>query len=67
MSMYGDGTRTARLVAESDCVVLRLSAESVAELENSDPECAIAFHRAFARVISTRLIASNDLVRALIR
>jgi sulfate permease, SulP family len=67
MSMYGDGTRTARLVAESDCVVLRLSAESIVELEGSDPECAIAFHRAFARVISTRLIASNDLIRALIR
>lgn len=67
MSMYGDGHRSARLWVEESGIVLRLSPEGVRDLEASDPECAIAFHRAAARVLSERLVTSNDFIRALAR
>lgn len=67
MSMYGDGQRSARLWVEQSGTVLRLSPEGVRDLEASDPECALAFHRAAARVLSQRLVTSNEFIQALAR
>jgi sulfate permease, SulP family len=67
LSMYGAGPRSARLRAEEAGVVLRLSPEAVTEMERTDPQCAIAFHRALAGVLSDRLVGSNDFIRALAR
>ena len=65
-ALYLGGGRSARLRAECDTVVYRLSPSAIQALEQTDPACAIAFHRAVAGVMAARLTATNDLVRALI-
>lgn len=66
-SLYVDGGRSARLRAETPSAVLRLSPQAVAELEATDPTCAIAFHRAVAQLMAQRLTATNEFVQTLVR
>lgn len=67
LALYtGDG-RSARLRAEADTVVYRLSPAAIRQLEEDDPACAVGFHKAVARVIADRLKLANDSVQALIR
>lgn len=66
-SLYDGTGRTARLRVREAGVVHRLSPDAVEELERIDPEGAIAFHRAVARLLIERLSSSNEVVRALIR
>ncbi|MDX1449617.1 MAG: cyclic nucleotide-binding protein, partial [Acidimicrobiia bacterium] len=65
MSMYGNGRRSARLVVEEAGIVYRLTPEGIADLERTDPACAVAFHRALGRILSERLNTANDFIRAL--
>jgi SulP family sulfate permease len=66
-ALYVDGGRSARLRAEMQSTVLRLTADAVDNLESTDPGSAIAFHRAVAHTMADRLMSTNDFVRALIR
>src|SRR4029453_17013105 len=55
IAMYTGVPRTADVVAETPCVVLRLSRASIERLEADEPELAAALHRWLARTLAERL------------
>jgi len=55
VGMYTGVPRTADVVAETPCVVLRLSRASIEQLEADEPELAAALHRWLARTLADRL------------
>jgi SulP family sulfate permease len=55
VAMYLGGPRTADVVAETACVVLRLSAASLERMETEDPELAAALHRRLAEYLAERV------------
>ena len=61
IAMYSGVPRTADVVAETSCVVLRLGGGALERMETDEPELAARVHRWLARMLSDRLI---DTVRA---
>jgi SulP family sulfate permease len=61
IAIYTGVPRTADVVAEESCVVLRLSRASMDRMESEEPELAAALHRWLARTLAERL---NDTLRA---
>jgi SulP family sulfate permease len=55
VAMYLGGPRTADVVAETPCVVLRLSGASLERIETEDPELAAALHRRLAEYLAERV------------
>jgi SulP family sulfate permease len=55
LAFYTGAPRTADVVAESPCVVLRCSREQIARIEADDPIVAIVLHRWFAETLARRL------------
>jgi sulfate permease, SulP family len=55
VAMYTGVPRTADVVAETPCVVLRLTRASIEQLEADQPELAAALHRWLARTLAERL------------
>ncbi|HEX6131828.1 MAG TPA: cyclic nucleotide-binding domain-containing protein [Actinomycetota bacterium] len=55
VALYTGERRTADVVAETACVVLRCPAERVARIEAEDPEAAAALHRWLAGTLAERL------------
>jgi sulfate permease, SulP family len=55
LAFYTGAPRTADVVAETPCVVLRCSREQIARIEADDPVVAIALHRWFAETLAGRL------------
>ena len=66
MALYSGQPRSADVVAETACRVRRLSAERFARLEREHPSVAIQFHSFVVRLLSYRLAAVNDEIRALL-
>jgi SulP family sulfate permease len=61
IAMYMKVPRTADVVAETPCVVQRLTRASIDRMEAAEPEVAAALHRWLARTLAERL---NDTLRA---
>ena len=61
VALYMGVPRTADVVTETPCVVLRLSRESIERMEAEEPEVAAALHRWLATTLAERL---NDTQRA---
>jgi SulP family sulfate permease len=61
IAMYSGVPRTADVVAETPCVVLRLGGDALDRMEAEDPALAARVHRWLARTLSDRL---SDTVRA---
>jgi SulP family sulfate permease len=55
LAFYTGAPRTADVVAETPCVVLRCSREQIARMEADDPAIAIVLHRWFAETLAGRL------------
>jgi sulfate permease, SulP family len=55
IAMYTGVPRTADVVAETPCVVLRLTRASIEQLEADEPELAAELHRWLARTLAERL------------
>jgi SulP family sulfate permease len=55
IAFYTGAQRTAYVVAETPCVVLRCSREQIARIEADDPVVAIVLHRWFAETLAGRL------------
>jgi SulP family sulfate permease len=66
IAMYTGATRTAEVVAETPCVVLRLSRASLERLEAEEPETAAALHRWLATTLAHRLTDSQRAFSALL-
>lgn len=55
IALYSGVARTADVVAETGCVVLRCSSEQIARMEVDDPEVAAGLHRWLASTLADRL------------
>jgi SulP family sulfate permease len=55
VAMYLGGPRTADVVADTPCVVHRLSGASLERMEMEDPELAAALHRRLAEYLAERV------------
>lgn len=62
IAMYAGVPRTADVVAETRCVVLRCSSEQIARMEGEAPDLAAGLHRWLAGTLANRL---SDSVRTL--
>jgi sulfate permease, SulP family len=62
MALYAGVPRTADVVAETRCVVLRCSSEQIARMEAEEPDVAAALHRWLAGTLADRL---GDTIRSL--
>lgn len=66
MALYTSQPRSADVVADGECRVLKLSAATLARLEVESPAVAHQLHRFVVKLLSSRLISANDEVRALL-
>lgn len=55
IALYAGGPRTADVVAQTPCVVLRCSTERIARMETDDPHVAAEMHRWLAGTMAARL------------
>jgi sulfate permease, SulP family len=62
IALYSGAPRSADVVAETQCVVLRCSSEQIARMEAEDPEVAAELHRWLAGTLAARL---GDTTRTL--
>ncbi len=65
MAFYLGVRRSASVVAETQLLAWRLSAENLARLEVEMPDVLIRFHRGMAAILADRLTGANRLVRLL--
>jgi SulP family sulfate permease len=66
VGIYLDRPRTANVVTETNCVLYRLTSESMKRMESQDPETASALHEWIARLMAERLADSARAVEALL-
>jgi SulP family sulfate permease len=66
IAWYSGDRRTADVVAETPCVVLRCSSERIARIESEDPRLAAELHRWLAATLADRLSASLRTLDALL-
>ena len=71
MGMYlglsGDAYRSASVTANEECVLYRLTRESLVRMERESPDLAAALHRFIITLLSTRLMQTNRLVETLMK
>lgn len=65
MGLYLNEERSASVVADSDCVIHRLTARNLIRMEEEAPTVAAAFHRLMARQLAERLRNTDHMIRAL--
>ncbi|WP_242442958.1 SulP family inorganic anion transporter [Magnetospirillum sp. 15-1] len=65
MGLYLNEERSASVVADSDCVIHRLTARNLERMEDEAPAVAAAFHRLMARQLAERLRNTDHMIRAL--
>jgi len=66
MGLHSKQPRSADVVAVGTCCVCRLSAEKLARMVREHPEVAIEFYAFVIRLLSARLVAANEEIRALL-
>jgi sulfate permease, SulP family len=67
IGMYLHTPRTASLIADVDSVVWKLTPQSLAQMEEADPQATAALHETLARIVSQRLIQANELLETALR
>jgi sulfate permease, SulP family len=66
IALYSGVPRTANVVAETRCVVLRCSSEQIARMEAEDPDVAAGLHRWLAGTLADRLSDTTRTLDALL-
>jgi len=66
MGLHSKQPRSADVVAVGMCRVCRLSADKLARMVREHPEVAIEFYAFVIRLLSARLAAANEEIRALL-
>ncbi|HWK46645.1 MAG TPA: SulP family inorganic anion transporter [Stellaceae bacterium] len=67
MALYRGGTRSASIIAEDACLVARMSAASLARMEQDDPELASLLQRFLIMQLADKLADSNRLLDIALR
>jgi SulP family sulfate permease len=65
MALYLKETRSASVIADTDCVIFRLGVPDLERMEHEAPELAAAFHRLMARQLAERLRHADHVIQAL--
>jgi SulP family sulfate permease len=65
MGLYLGSVRTASVIAARPSSVYRLSAESLTDMRQQDPEVAALLHEWIARLLAERLADNNLTLEAL--
>ena len=65
IGLYLRDVRTASVIASRNSVVHRLSAQSLKEMQEKDPEIAALFHEWIVRLLAERIIDNNRIIEAL--
>lgn len=65
IAMYLGTPRTATVVTDGACSILRLSRKAFDRMEQEDPELASLLHKGFARVLAERLAETLALIDTL--
>jgi SulP family sulfate permease len=63
VGMFLNGQRMASVVTEEDCIVYRLSAESLNRLCHEDLDLALALHQFMLRLLAERLTSTSNMLR----
>ena len=66
LPLYLGSPRTASVVAETACVLHRLSMTDVGRMEANEPDLAASLHRVFATFLARRLDDSLRTIQALL-
>jgi SulP family sulfate permease len=67
IELYLETPRAASVVAETPCVIWRISAASLLHLKEADPTIAARFHFYMCRILAGRLAKNNELLRTLLK
>ena len=67
IELYLETPRAASVVAETPCVIWRISAESLLHLKEADPTIAARFHFYMCRILAGRLAKNHELLRTLLK
>ncbi|MDW3216593.1 MAG: cyclic nucleotide-binding domain-containing protein [Ilumatobacteraceae bacterium] len=62
LSLYGDRTASATVVADEPVITRHVGLEEIDRLERTDPTAAAALHRELATLVAERLRTANDAV-----
>ncbi|MGB1111299.1 MAG: cyclic nucleotide-binding domain-containing protein, partial [Gammaproteobacteria bacterium] len=62
MGLYLNQPRTASVITDEPCVVLRMRSDDLARLETKEPAIAAAFHRYMTKLIAERLGQTNQVL-----
>lgn len=65
MALYSHLPRSAECVADSPCRVQRFRYKTLLDLEKTEPQAAMEFHRYIIKLLSQRIIVANDQIRVL--
>ena len=65
MALYTSLSRSADVVADTNCLIWKLPAKHLARMQQVDPELAAQFHSFIVRTLVARLAAANEDIRAL--
>jgi SulP family sulfate permease len=67
IELYLETPRAASVVAETPCVIWRISAASLLHLKEADPTIAARFHFYMCRILAGRLAKNHELLRTLLK
>ena len=65
IGLYLRNVRTASVIASRNSVVHRLSAQSLKEMQEKDPEIAALYHEWIVRLLAERIIDNKRIIEAL--
>src|SRR2546423_670707 len=66
MAMFGRQPRSADVITDTPCRVRKFTAENFDRLQREHPEVALQFYNYIVKLLSARLMAANDEIRALL-
>ncbi len=67
IELYLETPRAASVVAETPCVIWRISAAALLHLKEADPTIAARFHFYMCRILAGRLAKNHELLRTLLK
>lgn len=67
MGFYAKEPRSATVKTETPCVLYVLTEKNLQELEQSDPQMAVNFHKQIIHILSLRLLQMNAALESILK